>query len=334
MTHAAPDHVVRAITLDGAFRVIATIPTGTANGASAAQRLRGAAAAQLAELITCAVLIRETTQPVRRVQLVWRDRSGATVVADSLPDGTSRGIVNPGSSGDGVEPADEHLMQVNYTLPNGALHQGVIAVDPGTDLATALMQYMQTSEQIVAMVALGVVLRDGGGAPDTGVASAVAAPDRGASAAQSVGAPPSDQLDRAAAGALVDVVAQVGGYVVQVLPEVTREGLEAMSRHLTALPAVHTLVAAAGGNPRLLIDRVLEGFPFAELADTPVMFGCTCSEARVITGILSLPADEVLSMEAGPSLEVRCDACGTTYDIDPSSLRAMRELRERGEAPS
>jgi molecular chaperone Hsp33 len=332
MTHAAPDHVVRAITLDGAFRVIATIPTGTANGASAAQRLSGTAAAQLAELITCAVLIRETTQPVRRVQLVWRDRSGATVVADSLPDGTSRGIVNPGSSRDGVEPAAEHLMQVNYTLPNGALHQGVIAVAPGTDLSTALMQYMQTSEQIVAMVALGAVLRDDGVVAGTGVASAAAAPDR--PAAQPAGAPPGDTFDRAAAGPLVDVVAQVGGYVVQVLPEVTREGLEAMSRHLTALPAVDTLVAAAGGNPRLLIDRVLEGFPFAELADTPVMFGCTCSEARVITGILSLPEEEVLSMEAGPSLEVRCDACGTTYDIDPSSIRAMRELRERGQAPS
>ena len=40
---------------------------------------------------------------------------------------------------------------MNYTLPNGALHQGVVAIAEDSDLSTALMQYMQTSEQIVAM---------------------------------------------------------------------------------------------------------------------------------------------------------------------------------------
>ncbi len=286
------DRVVRAMTMDGAFRVIATISTDTANAACAAQGLSAEAGARLAELMTCAVLVRETTQPTRRVQLVWRDRRGGVMVADSLPDGTTRGIVNPGRD-QNVEAAGDHILQVNYTLPNGSLHQGVVAIAEGTDLSTALMQYLQTSEQIVAMVALGAVVGSG------------------------------DQ-----------VVKQVGGYLVQVLPEVTREGLEQLTAKLGELEGIEVLVAEAGTEPRAIVARVLDGFPSAELANSPVAFGCTCSEARIIMGILSLGSDEVASMEAGEPLEVRCDACGSKYTIEPSSIRAMRELRERGAQPS
>ncbi len=289
---SSSDRVVRAMTIDGAFRVISTITTDTANAACAAQGLSSDASAQLAELITCAVLVRETTQPTRRVQLVWRDRRGGVLVADSLPDGSARGLSNPGKD-QKVEAAGEHILQVNYTLPNGSLHQGVVGIPEDADLSTALMQYLQTSEQIVAMVALGAVSGEG------------------------------EQRIR-----------QVGGYLVQVLPEVTREGLEQLTKKLAELPAIESLVSDAGADPRAMVTRVLEGFPFADLASSPVAFGCTCSEARIILGILSLPGEEILSMEAGDPLEVRCDACGAKYTVEPSSIRAMRELRERGELPS
>lgn len=295
MKQASSDRVVRAMTIDGAFRVIAAITTDTANAVCTAQKLSSEAGGRLAELLTCAVLVRETTQPTRRVQLVWRDRRGGALVADSLPDGASRGIVNPGKE-QTVEAAGEHILQVNYTLPNGSLHQGVVAIPEDSDLSTALMEYMHASEQIVAMAAIGAVGGTGGGE-----------------------------------GALLR---QVGGYLVQVLPEVTREGLDLLTKKLGELPPIDVLVADAGADPRGIISRVLDGFPHAELADSPVAFGCTCSEARIIMGILSLGADEVASMEAGPALEVRCDACGTQYAIEPSSIRAMRELRERNEQPS
>jgi molecular chaperone Hsp33 len=308
---ASSDRVVRAMTIDGAFRVIAVIATDTANAACAAQGLSTEPAARLAELITCAVIVRETTQPSRRVQLVRRDRHGGVMVADSLPDGSSRGIINPGrreakneidaeneGRPDG-EAEGEHLLQVNYTLPNGLLHQGVVAVAANADIGTALMQYMHTSEQTVAMVAVSAV----------GSRSA-------------------------AAGDGSRQLAQVGGYLIQVLPEATREGLAILTEKLGRLPPIDALVSEAGDDPRGIIQRVLEGFPFAELADSQVVFGCTCSEARVIMGILSLGSDEVAEMEAGVPLEVRCDACGTRYMIEPSSIRAMRELRARGELPS
>ena len=49
-------------------------------------------------------------------------------------------------------------------------------------------------------------------------------------------------------------------------------------------------------------------------ARSPLHFGCTCSEARVMGSILTLPEDEIASILAGDPLEVRCDACGTIFD--------------------
>ena len=273
------------MTVDGAFRVMAAVTTDTARGALAAQGAGGELGLRLAELLTAAVLVRETTQPGRRVQMLWRDRRGAALVADSLPDGTNRGIVNPGEKSE-VAATGDHILQVNYTMPNGAMHQGVVAIPEGDDMATALMRYMHQSEQTVSMVSI----------------AALPGPDG---------------------------VRAAGGYLVQLLPEATREVIDAMTEHLGNVPPVATLLEGAA-SAGALIETLLHRFDHAELASSALSFGCTCNEARFALGILSLPPDEVDAMIAGDPLEVRCDACGATYVIEPDALREMRELRTKG----
>ncbi|HEY8142790.1 MAG TPA: Hsp33 family molecular chaperone HslO [Kofleriaceae bacterium] len=281
MTMGPPDRVTRAMTSDGAFRVIAAITTETAIEAARAQGLSGSDALRLAELITGAVLIRETTSPGRRVQILVRDRHGRVLVADALPDGSNRGIVNPGSESVGAPDGDTTL-QVSYTMPNGALHQGLVAVPEGSDLSDALMRYMQQSEQWVSVIAV-TALGDGG----HGVAAA-------------------------------------GGYLVQLLPEAERPALRAMTQHLDALDSLPQLLTQPETTSRELISRLLDGFDHAELADSPLRFGCTCSEERVLRGLASVGPEDVKSMiESDVPLEVRCDACGRRYMIDPDHLRAF-----------
>ena len=73
------------MTSDGAFRVIAAITTETAAQAARTQGLSGASALRLAELITGAVLLRETTQPGRRVQILeFRGQSADVSVAPQI----------------------------------------------------------------------------------------------------------------------------------------------------------------------------------------------------------------------------------------------------------
>jgi molecular chaperone Hsp33 len=281
MTTVAQDRVTRAMTSDGAFRVIAAITTETAIEAARAQGVSGSDALRLAELITGAVLLRETTSPGRRVQILMRDRHGHVLVADALPDGSNRGIVNPGSESVNAPDGDTTL-QVSYTMPNGALHQGLVAIPEGSDLSSALMRYMQQSEQWVSVIAV-TALGDGG----HGLAAS-------------------------------------GGYVVQLLPEAERPALYAMTQHLDALDSLPQLLAEPETTSRAIISRLLDGFEHAELADSPLRFGCTCSEERVLRGLASIGPDDVRSMIASEvPLEVRCDACGRRYMIDPDHLRAF-----------
>jgi molecular chaperone Hsp33 len=121
-----------------------------------------------------------------------------------------------------------------------------------------------------------------------------------------------------------------GGYLVQLLPEATPPVIEAMTAHLAALPPITTMLAQPAVTAAALVAEVLHGFEHAELASSPLVFGCTCSETRLMLGILSLPPAEVQSMIDGDPLEVRCDACGSTYTIQPAQLRELRDIRARG----
>jgi molecular chaperone Hsp33 len=285
------------MTSDGAFRVIAAITTDTAVEAARAQGLCGGDALKLAELITGAVLLRETTSPGRRVQILMRDQRGGVLVADAMPDGSNRGIVNPGApqptrppgaAGPAAGTIDTVLaegdvtMQVSYTMRGGALHQGLVDVPAGSDLSSALMRYMQQSEQTVSVISV-TALTDG-----------------------------------------ADGVAAAGGYVVQLLPEAERPALRAMTRHLDGLDSLDRLLAGQVTSSRDLVSRLLSGFEHDELADSPLCFGCTCSEERVLSGLARLAPDDVASLlDAEAPLEVRCDACGRRYDIDTDDLRAF-----------
>jgi molecular chaperone Hsp33 len=284
--HDRRDRAVRAMTRDGAFRVIAAITTETVRGALAAQATGDELGLRLGELITAAVLLRETTQPARRVQLLWRDRRGGSLVADALPDGANRGIVNPGEDA-AVLPGGDHLLQVHYTLPNAALHQGVVAIPEGEDMSSALMRYLHQSEQILSMTAVAALPGPGG-------------------------------------------VRVAGGYVIQLLPEATRETIDVMTDHVGNLEPVARLLEERAATATALIATLMGDLEHDELASSPLRFGCTCSEHRVMTSILTLPGDDVDAMLTGDPLEVRCDACGRRYRIEIEALRAFRDAHRGG----
>lgn len=150
---------MRAMTGDQAFRVIVATTRDTARGAAAVQNASGAPASRLGELMTGAVLLREAMSPGHRLQIVLRDADGGTVVADSLPDGATRGLVNPGSYA-ALEVGVAARLQVARTLANGELHQGIVEVPEGGHISTALMRYLQESEQVFSVAAVGALLGD------------------------------------------------------------------------------------------------------------------------------------------------------------------------------
>ena len=164
MTHAAQtapvdpaDHVVRAITDDDNFRVITASTTETVRRALAAQGAAGETARHFADLITGTVLIRETMSPTHRVQGLLKGAGGrGNLVADTHPDGLTRGLVQLPDDLEEFRLGPGSVLQMMRSMARGGIHRSVVQPPARGTVPEALMTYMQESEQIVAMIATGV----------------------------------------------------------------------------------------------------------------------------------------------------------------------------------
>ena len=276
------DSVLRAITDDGGFRVIATRTTETVREASSAQRVAGETARVFGELLTGAVLYRETMAPALRVQAILQGASeSGQVVADSMPDGSSRGLVRGAKNGSGLKLSNGAMLQMMRTLPRGDIHRGVVEVPASGDISEALMAYMQTSEQVVSMISVGCQIKDG-------------------------------------------EVTAAGGYIVQLLPELSDPELAIMTERLKDFRTIDALLDGVAETPERLTGEILYGMDYSILEQSEIRFGCSCSELRVLTSLATLGrADLEELIEDGEVIEVSCDYCGQEYHLSPEQLRGL-----------
>ncbi|HKP55745.1 MAG TPA: Hsp33 family molecular chaperone HslO [Polyangiales bacterium] len=152
------DSALRAMTNDGAFRAIVVRTTDTVQALLRAQKVAGSAGEHLGELATGAVLVRETMAPDYRLQALMRVADSRTrLVADSHPDGGTRGLVSGHEANQTLSLAGGTL-EIVRTLFSGDLHRGVVEVPEGGGMSEALMAYLQTSEQVASMVSVACVL--------------------------------------------------------------------------------------------------------------------------------------------------------------------------------
>lgn len=278
------DAVLRAMTNDGAFRVVAARTTDTAHGIVAAQDLSGDIAHDMAELVTSAVLYRETMAPSLRVQCIIRFEEGAgQLIADSHPDGWTRGLLQSGS---GDPPPDVRktraTLQMMRTLPNAELHRGVVEVPEGGNLSEAFMRYMQLSEQIVSMISLGAVLE--GDRPTSG-------------------------------GFVVQLLPEASE---------AEAAMETMTKRLEDFVEIKGRLQDADASPSVLIEQIFEGMPFTWLQSSDIRFGCHCSQLRVMTTLSVLDRSDIQELvEEGEPLSMSCDYCGATYSVETAQLQGL-----------
>ncbi len=121
-----------------------------------------------------------------------------------------------------------------------------------------------------------------------------------------------------------DRVVSAGGYLVQLLPELSEEMLAVMTFRLEEFPPLEDLLAQTGAAPRALIEEVLFRMPYTLLAESPLQFQCRCDETRLLASLSTVPRAEIQSMiEDGEPLEITCDYCAHEYRIGVESLRGL-----------
>lgn len=167
---AGGDRALRALTHEGGFRVITVRTTEMVRRAAEVQGTSGETARLFGELLTGAVLVRETMAPGLRVQILLNGPHGSSVMADAHPEGLTRGLVRKGDDGEPVRlrTGTESVLQVIRNLPDGKLHRGVVDAGGSEDVSAALMSYLQNSEQVtstlvVACTMEGERIRSAGG---------------------------------------------------------------------------------------------------------------------------------------------------------------------------
>jgi molecular chaperone Hsp33 len=157
----ATDRVLRAMTDDGAFRVITARTTDTIRRAIHAQGGSGRTARTFGDLLTGAILFRETMAPQLRVQSIVKSRGGAgSLIADSHPSGKTRGLIQLEEGRREIDLSQGGILQIMRTMPSGRISQGVIEMPEGGAISEALMAYMQTSEQVVSMISVSTVVEN------------------------------------------------------------------------------------------------------------------------------------------------------------------------------
>jgi molecular chaperone Hsp33 len=149
---ATIDSALRAMTDDSAFRVMAVSTTQTVRDALERQGPSGITRKAFGDLITGAVLVRETMAPNQRVQAILKRRQHTgSLVADSHPTEGTRGLVSLPAAESQFELTDA-ILQVMRRLHDGRVHQGMIDVPNGGNVSDALRVYMQVSEQVDTLV--------------------------------------------------------------------------------------------------------------------------------------------------------------------------------------
>jgi molecular chaperone Hsp33 len=278
------DAVMRAMTNDGAFRIVATRTTDTARSVVEAQNVDAPVANDLADLVTAAVLYRETMAPTLRVQCIVRFQNDAgQLIADSHPEGWVRGLLQRGT---GDAPPDirqtRATLEMMRTLPNSDLHRGVVEVPEGGNLSETFMRYMQLSEQIVSMISLGSVVE--GESPTAG-------------------------------GYVVQLLPEAAE---------ADAAMETMTHRLEDFVEIRDRLQKSDASPSELIEQIFEGMPFTWLQSSDIHFGCQCSEVRVMTTLSVLDRSDIQDLvDEGEPLSIGCEYCGTSYTVEIAQLQGL-----------
>ncbi len=287
MTHK--DLAVRAMTDDGSFRVIAIRTTRTVQDALEIQaQLSSKDASMYGELLTGAVLVRQTMAPQHRVQVILKEHAsqGKQMVADSFPEGLTRGIVQGGTLDTDFERGAHNVLQVMRVLFNNELQQGIVNTPEEGGLSQALTDYMLTSEQVATVIDVATV-HDGSGV-------------------------------LASAGFIVQMLPEAKEETIAALLERLEE----------RAPLLETLQANPGLEPEALIADLLGELEYTLLGEEDVFFGCTCSELKLVSAMATLGKDEIARIiSSGEVVDVTCDYCRTPYRLGAEQLKPLLQTQ-------
>lgn len=285
------DHLIRALTLDGAIRVSIAATTALVEEVRRRQQTDPTATVAVGRLATAAALMGSLLKGRQRIGLTIEGNGPLQrLQAEADAYGRVRATVKVPIAG--LPPRDGRFDVAGAVGRAGFLHvvkdldmkepyRGMVQL-VSSEIAEDLAYYFTTSEQTPSSVALGVEL-----------------------------------------GQRTEVVA-AGGFLMQLMPDADEALAERLAERLGNWPPTTTLLRQ-GLSPGAIIERLLQDFPYQTLGTTPLAFACTCSQQQTLSLLRTLGADELDQLiAAAEDIRVTCEYCKETYTVDLATLQEVR----------
>jgi molecular chaperone Hsp33 len=278
------DTMWRGLTRDGEIRLLVARTRATV--AESARRLRTSddASRLLGELLTAAYLARSTLNPAAQLQMLLRNPGTAGRLIADVWAGEA-GARAAISNPDATETDDGPLLQ------NGFLEVSRISRD-GAPYRSSLLY--------------------SGGGIEAAVTEYLVRSEQIVALVH---------LEVAVTGG---VVGSSCGYLVQLMPEGTREQLDRLLAAVDRLPPLASAMTPDDPDARSWAGQLLDGFLWDQVARERPHFACRCSRGRLVAALSALPrADLEELVDAGEPADSTCEYCNTTYTLSVPELQML-----------
>lgn len=127
-------------------------------------------------------------------------------------------------------------------------------------------------------------------------------------------------------GVLVDKdisVKSAGGYIIQLLPDVSDEDITKIEEAISKTPSISSLIDK-GLSPEDIMHQLLSEFEMEILDRVDIKYQCDCSRERIEGVLLSIGKKEIEAMiEEDGEGEVVCHFCNTKYHFSKEELEKL-----------
>ncbi|RQD67953.1 MAG: Hsp33 family molecular chaperone HslO [Tindallia sp. MSAO_Bac2] len=114
-----------------------------------------------------------------------------------------------------------------------------------------------------------------------------------------------------------------GGFIIQVLPDISEKELRLLESRLLNLPPLSELYETLR-DPETVMHTVLDGLNPIVSEEKKVVFHCDCSRERMEEALISLGAKELSSIiEEDGHAEIKCHFCLEAYQFNKMELRKL-----------
>lgn len=131
-------------------------------------------------------------------------------------------------------------------------------------------------------------------------------------------------------GVMVDTdssVKHAGGFIIQMMPDVQEETIEALEAKLNGADPVTTMMDK-GMSPEDILEYYLGDLGLKFTETLPVRYHCGCSKDKVAGALATISTEDLKELiNDGEEIEVKCYFCNSAYKFSTAELEELMASR-------